>query len=162
MASVPLHAATWRTAPRADLIAGIRHRVVSRASRWGLGLTDEAEDALRLLVSELVSNAVTHTHGDVLTLSLAGYVRELFFEVTDDDTSGPIVLPAGGDREHGRGMYLVSALASSWGFHPTPHGKCVWFTLTLPAPRPAPSNPTAPGRAAGTMKQRSVGRRDHL
>jgi hypothetical protein len=37
--------------------------------------------------------------------------------------------PRGADREHGRGLLLVAALAEDWGTDPLPSGKRVWAEL---------------------------------
>jgi anti-sigma regulatory factor (Ser/Thr protein kinase) len=86
-----------------------------------------------LLVSELVSNAVQHggPHGPDSSLGLmieqhSGGVR---VEVTDAGSGDPC--PGGGaiDRPSGRGLFLVEALASRWGFNRMAVGKTVWFEL---------------------------------
>ena len=89
-----------------------------------------AEDAL-LIVDELVTNAVQHGQAEI-TLRLQRHDDGINVGVRDAGESfvppGP-GLPAP-DRMGGRGLYMVAALASSWGI--TPHsgtGKTVWFEL---------------------------------
>lgn len=90
------------------------------------------EDA-RLLVSELVTNSVTHGHGDSVVIlidaELPGVLR---CEVIDD--GGGFVPRARGERTVGGwGLDLVEQLASSWGVREgSTH---VWFELTATADR---------------------------
>jgi serine phosphatase RsbU (regulator of sigma subunit)/anti-sigma regulatory factor (Ser/Thr protein kinase) len=95
---------------------------------WGLPkLADPAE----LMVSELVTNAVRHSHSRPVALRL---VRgdTLLCEVDDDDHELPTLLSAGPGDEFGRGLRVVSTLAREWGTSRTAAGKSVWFEMTLP------------------------------
>lgn len=126
----PGHARTWvdRADPRAaraarDFIAGF--------------LGAPAETALRdtcvLLVSEVVTNALRHTDGEVM-LELWLYPDRLRVEVSDQTSRGPVV--SGGDPmdEFGRGVPLMDALSDRWGTAPHGDGKIVWFELDFPSP----------------------------
>lgn len=92
---------------------------------------DHLDDA-RLLVTELVSNAVLHGTGPVgLVLSRAS--KRLRVSVEDESPSLPVVgrLPTNGVS--GRGMHLVARLATGWGVSPRADGrpgKRVWFEVT--------------------------------
>ena len=84
---------------------------------------------LRLLVSELVTNAVRHglaRRGAVeLTMRLAG--RRLRVEVADGGTG--FTPPAGGHDPKdpgGWGLVVVDELVDSWGIDAA-RGTCVWF-----------------------------------
>jgi DNA-binding NarL/FixJ family response regulator len=93
---------------------------------WNLdGLLDDAQ----IVVSELVTNAVTHTQSaPELRLSLNGSTVRV--EVRDDGTGTPEPQPPTEDGEHGRGMHLVAALAAAWGMElPQDDGKVVWAEL---------------------------------
>lgn len=104
-------------------------------------------DVAVLLVSELVTNAVTH--GDEGTGALAAVTMlirccggELRVEVHDRSRDMPV--PASpevpDDSETGRGLMLVDALADAWGYYRTPGGKAVYFTLPLQDwPRASPN-----------------------
>ncbi|GGZ83990.1 PAS domain S-box protein [Streptomyces echinoruber] len=93
------------------------------------GCTAVADDAL-LLLSEILTNAVRHAEGP-LTLRLCRTVAGLTVEVGDRSTHLPEPRQAAGDEESGRGLFLVRALAESWGVRPTDEGKTTWFTLPL-------------------------------
>jgi DNA-binding NarL/FixJ family response regulator len=96
---------------------------------WGVASVDEA----MLVVTELASNAVVHAHSayDVrLSRSAAGVLR---IEVGDDDPGTPEPQPFSATLEHGRGVVLVSALATSWGIDTESRagrGKVTWAELT--------------------------------
>jgi len=94
-------------------------------------------DVLVLLASELVTNAVTHAEdgGGAAGGHVSLYVRvaagELRVEVHDGSPVLPLPVPPDVDEESetGRGLMLVAALASEWGFYRTPGGKVVYFTV---------------------------------
>lgn len=125
-----------------------RRFVAAHLRKWGLdGLTDACE----LVVSELVTNAVTAV-GDrdvahraapppgplppflpvdiIVVLRLAGH--RLFCEVWDCSERLPVPAftddePASLDAladidEHGRGLLLVAGLCTGWGYRPAPMG----------------------------------------
>ena len=88
-------------------------------------------DSACLLATELVGNAARHAGGDVrVRASLRPDV--LLVEVSDSSPQLPTLgeLP-GWERESGRGIVLVAALADRWGADPLPGGKRVWFELSL-------------------------------
>ena len=99
---------------------------------------DECTDKVRLLVSEVVTNAVVHGGADVaVTLQLTMRVTSKLVrvEVTDPgggfDASGG---PPGSDREIGGwGLVLVDKLADRWGTEQEPQSK-VWFEIDRESP----------------------------
>ncbi len=133
--------AVWRL-PDAVMHA---RRFTGRTLRaWGV---EEEVDMALLVVSELVTNAIAHTRGEVrLDLTLAG--DRLRIAVNDASPRAP-VKSASVDWEAtgGRGLLLVEALSTSWGSVPLSGGKQVWSELAL-SPR-APLDDAAadgPGR----------------
>ncbi|MEU4580853.1 ATP-binding protein [Kitasatospora aureofaciens] len=112
-------------------------------SRTGAGLL-QTEDLLlhpsaepllptgELLLSELVTNAVTHARtprGRLLFVRLQllphGTLR---IEVHDADSEKPTPHPSSLTSESGRGLLLVRELASEWGYCPRRGGigKFIW------------------------------------
>jgi len=83
-----------------------------------------------LLTSELVTNAVSHTH-QPFTVSVDNTGQGVRVAVVDGSPTPPVVRPADEVSEHGRGMRLVDRLASEWGTDAVPGGKQVWFELAL-------------------------------
>jgi anti-sigma regulatory factor (Ser/Thr protein kinase) len=118
--------------PRA---AGRARRLVTELlACWGRG--EDAEVA-RLLVSEVVTNAVRFAGGqERLQIHLAAHADRVRISVRDGSELRPIVKTARDDDEAGRGMHLVAALASEWGVLDGPAGpepgKQVWFELAAP------------------------------
>ena len=109
---------------------GLARRFVSDAlCTWGInGLVDSA----RLVVSELVTNAVLHARSDVsVTLLFDGLKVRL--EVSDDSPEPPRKRHYGNDATTGRGLALVDATSSSWGTTLGEGGKTVWAELTFVA-----------------------------
>ncbi|MEV0189571.1 PAS domain S-box protein [Kitasatospora purpeofusca] len=86
-----------------------------------------ADDA-RLLVSEVLTNALQHAQGP-LGLHLRRTSTEVTIEISDHSPHLPQPRLAAPDDESGRGLLLVDALADSWGVRPTDDGKTTWFTL---------------------------------
>jgi anti-sigma regulatory factor (Ser/Thr protein kinase) len=81
-----------------------------------------------LLTSELVTNAVLHAGTD-LEVGLDVGDDAIRVEVTDRGAGYPLVERAGLDAEQGRGLMIVSRLASRWGVAVKPDRKAVWFEL---------------------------------
>ncbi len=87
-------------------------------------------DAAVLLTGELVTNAVVHGGGWFL-LQVDASPGRLRVEVTDAIALQPRLLALSGDREHGRGMAIVDALATRWGAEHIGSRKVVWFEICL-------------------------------
>ncbi|WP_431783569.1 SpoIIE family protein phosphatase [Streptomyces chumphonensis] len=113
----------------ADVRAPGRARALVRARLDGWGHGDLGATA-ELLVSELVTNAVQHAGTAGVEVRL---VRgdALLCEVTDEDPALPQLLSARPDSAAGRGLRVVSRLATRWGTSRTGRGKTVWFELAL-------------------------------
>lgn len=114
-----------------------RLTIRSVLSAWGLtALSSDAE----LIGSELVANAAEHADGTPIGLTIGpinepGGQRGILCQVTDASPQLPHLEPAHPDSERGRGLHIVTALATTSGVTPTPPGKTAWFTLTTsPAP----------------------------
>ncbi|MGA5898560.1 SpoIIE family protein phosphatase [Streptomyces venetus] len=124
----PDDVATWRLALDPAEAARARAAVREQLHDWGLAkLIPPAE----LMVSELVTNALRHSHARPVELRL---VRgdTLLCEVDDDDHELPTLLDTGPLDDIGRGLRVVSTLSREWGTSRTRAGKTVWFELTLP------------------------------
>ena len=78
-----------------------------------------------LLASELVTNAVRHTDGDV-GLSLRLEPDRVRVAVTDSSHTIPIMSDLATTRDGGWGLHIVDRLASSWGLETDRDGKTVW------------------------------------
>ena len=92
------------------------------------GQTRDAIDVASLLVTELATNAVVHTHG-AFEVQVAVGARSIRVGVHDHDPRVPEHLPPEPGRIGGWGIHLVDRLAADWGVDPGPAGKCVWFEI---------------------------------
>ncbi|HTW20573.1 MAG TPA: ATP-binding protein [Mycobacteriales bacterium] len=93
-------------------------------------VSEDVTDTAELLVSELVTNAITHGAGTI-TVSIICDDEELSVTVSDDEPTQPLLQPERLMALGGRGMRLVESLAGEWGVKPRigSPGKDVWFRL---------------------------------
>lgn len=107
-----------------------RHFLRRVLDRWDLGTV---EDAAQLVVSELVTNAITHA-ASACQLRLSRSATTVRIEVADAGAGTPDPRPDDPAAEHGRGMHIVAVLAVAWGTEALPAGgKVVWAELPLSA-----------------------------
>lgn len=107
---------------------------VARARRYAMAVCSGLRfpgdcDVLVLLVSEMVTNALVHGHGQVTVRVTSLHQRRLRLEVADSAIDRPVVRPMSLGAEGGRGMALIDALADSWGVDGLADGKVVWAEL---------------------------------
>ncbi len=89
----------------------------------------DTEDAVALVVSELLSNAVRHAHDDVV-VTVADEPDGTRLAVTDDDDRTPTQSRHDAELESGRGFALIEAVADEVGVAPrATGGKVVWALL---------------------------------
>jgi GAF domain-containing protein/anti-sigma regulatory factor (Ser/Thr protein kinase) len=115
----------------------VRHaRRFTRRTLRAWNATEEL-DAVLLLVSELVTNALVHTEGPV-RLDLTLFNHRLRIAVADASPRTPVrPTSIGWEATGGRGIWLVEAMSTAWGTVPVSGGKQVWADLALPqAPSP--------------------------
>jgi len=132
--------ASWTLALKPASVRRARALVKIQLVRWGLG--DSAHTA-ELLVSELVTNALAYATGEVSMRLILD--RALVCEVFDDAAAMPKLRGAADSEENGRGLHVVSQLATRWGTRRTQTGKAVWFELPLPEGMAAPLDATPAG-----------------
>jgi hypothetical protein len=156
-----LATSVWRLCNRIDLAAlpsapfRARRHAGTVLSAW---IPSADLDTPRLLVSELVTNAVVacgpgsldspnvinapadgllaggQAPAAFVCLRLACDHRRLLIEVWDTDPHPPVLTPPDVDAEAGRGLLMVEALSTDWGFY--------WCS----------SNPRPPGRRSAVRK----------
>ncbi len=105
-----------------------RQVVASLLPAWGHHcLVDDAV----LLVSELVTNALSHARGqESYELELTARADAVRIALADGSTVRPIVAELDDDRPSGRGIRIIEHLASRWGAEDHEGGKKVWLELT--------------------------------
>ena len=92
-------------------------------------LGDGEADTLRLLVSEVVTNAVRHGDGDTPVEVHASWNSEVRVEVCDRGHGFTPAPRLGAVHEPGGfGLFLLGTLADRWGVE-TDQGTTVWFVL---------------------------------
>jgi anti-sigma regulatory factor (Ser/Thr protein kinase) len=114
-----------------------RSFVADTLRAWGLPDDAEAADSVRLIISELATNVVRHTGGRSPTFTVELHLRhdeELRIGVTDSHPRRPRRLPAGPQRDGGRGLEIIRHLtAEAHGrmrVEPTSEGgKTIWVSL---------------------------------
>lgn len=105
--------------------------VSAAMNAWGIS---EMSAAGVQIVTELVSNAVEHTRcRSVRVLVTRTTDHRVRIAVADTCRDTPEMDRPGGDAEGGRGLFLVDALSSRWGYDRNPWGKVVWAELEMPA-----------------------------
>ncbi|MFF5876749.1 ATP-binding protein [Streptomyces californicus] len=118
---------------REEEVSVARRSVVERVRAWGF-IDEETTETIRLIISELVSNAVVHGEGTV-TITVLGRPSGLLIDVRDGNHEAPRTGSFGTENEHGRGLALVDALAVRSGWEPLGRGKRVWAEVALPRVR---------------------------
>jgi anti-sigma regulatory factor (Ser/Thr protein kinase) len=93
-------------------------------------------DAAESIIGELVANALKHAYhdkpslDDTILLALCDVPHGLVV-IAADQSDEPPALPAAppDDAESGRGLHLVAAFASSWGWEPRADGGKVVYAV---------------------------------
>ena len=131
------HQVTWTLPSELTSAGKARSLVREPLEEWEL---DSLLPVTELLVSELVTNAIRYTDGDV-TLRLV-LESSLTLEILDSSPALPRLRHAARDDERGRGLQIVSQLSHRWGTRRTPSGKVVWCEQLLPeaAEEPEPGS----------------------
>ena len=139
------------TVRSAEIMLEPKPASVGRARRWlsrqleEWGLEDLDYDA-SVVLSELVTNAVLHARTSI-ELKVT---HDQVFRIEVRDASDAMPSPRGptASATTGRGLRLVAALATSWGYEPREAGKTVWAEF-------ADVNVTSDSRSSGTSGHRS-------
>jgi anti-sigma regulatory factor (Ser/Thr protein kinase) len=133
----------FTSTPRGARLA--RRLAANRLDAWGIPYGTDTHEEIVLVLGELTANAVRHGHVPSRDFHLLLYVgepaRTVRIEVTDTRTEHtppePEALPAPGSEDTGgRGLLLVAALATRWGWHLRPGGpgKTVWAECVFATP----------------------------
>jgi hypothetical protein len=91
-------------------------------------------DDIRLVVSELATNAIVHARTPFAVV-LGAFETTLFVEVLDGSQVGPTLVVARALDTGGRGVAIVHALSRDWGASASASGgKSVWAEFDIGAP----------------------------
>ena len=102
-----------------------RHHTADALMAWGV---DHFSADAVLIVSELVTNAVSHAHSPT-RLELRCDGSTLWIGVHDEDSGAPEVQEWHQDASGGLGLKVVGATARRWYFELDESGKTVWCEL---------------------------------
>lgn len=136
-------------------VAFARDRVITQVRAWGVPLDAELRYAVKLVTSELITNAVVHAEG-LITVGL--YLNEewLLLVVHDSDSRAPQQQKATAEDEGGRGLALVESFAARNGWEPTADGKKVWAEFEVPPSPPATRAEQVRRRVRSATSRRNV------
>ncbi|KAB1145361.1 ATP-binding protein [Streptomyces luteolifulvus] len=142
-------------------VSAARTYVTGTLVEWGLPGDTELAYTIRLIVSELATNAVQHTFGQSPTFTVDIELdrdERLRIGVTDSHPRFPKRLPAAVQQDNGRGMVIIRWLAAECGgrlrVRPTREGG---KTVAIELPWTAPAEPAA---AAGQQPVTAAGQQE--
>ena len=119
------------------------------------GSSADETDAAAMVVTELLGNAIIHSgrSQELIEVTVESSDRRIHIEVEDRNPRPPAPRAIDVDAPFGRGLMIVDALSSAWGWDPIDgDGKRVWCDV----PRTGGSSrgramPGHAGPAAGVM-----------
>jgi anti-sigma regulatory factor (Ser/Thr protein kinase) len=110
------------------------------------GSTLDECDAAATVMTELLANAIVHSQrcSQPIEVAIACSDRRIHIEVLDHNAQAPAPRQIASDALSGRGLSIVDALTSDWGWNAVGDGNRVWGDV----PRGfAPPGPVAANRA---------------
>jgi hypothetical protein len=93
-----------------------------------LGYPELVEDA-ETVVSELVTNVVTHAPDSPLRVDISRAGPHIVLKVFDGSPAPPVRMCPDFMAESGRGLHIVEELSIAWGYDTFPGGKFTWARL---------------------------------
>jgi anti-sigma regulatory factor (Ser/Thr protein kinase) len=117
--------------PQASGVPCGRRRVRQWLLEWNLASLSETAE---LVASELLTNAVRASRLELyarVRLWLLSDSKNVLIVVWDASPQPPTRIDAGAEAENGRGLLLVEAICTRWGWHHArePGGKVVWAQI---------------------------------
>ncbi|WRZ94313.1 ATP-binding protein [Streptomyces sp. NBC_01007] len=143
------------TLPSEPVSVSVARKFVAEVlAEWGLPRDCEVAETVRLIVSELATNAVQHTFGQSPTFTVGVRLdreERLRIGVTDSHPRFPKRLPAAVQQDNGRGMVIIRWLTAECGgrltVRPTREGgktvsiELPWTVPVQPVPAGGPQEP---------------------
>jgi anti-sigma regulatory factor (Ser/Thr protein kinase) len=120
-------------APLATAVACGRLHARNILREWKLG---HAADDAEILVSELVTNSLkaSASQGTPVRLRLLADGGQLIIEAWDHIPQVPRPRRPADTDDSGRGLIVIAAIATRWGFYSAGHWKVVWAELLISTP----------------------------
>lgn len=131
----------WELSADEAEVSAARRNASDCLAGWGAG--EDLIQAARLVVSELVTNAIRYGDGCPVGLRLIhdGTDGSVIFEVSDGANTAPSLKHARVRDENGRGLMIVSQLSGGkWGTRYYHRGKVIWTRIAWEPP-PVPEMP---------------------
>lgn len=125
----------WEGTFPPDLGAPRESRLAVDRLLRAVGAAPAAVAAARVVLSELVANAIRHARTELsVTARVCGDVVRI--EVLDRDTRPPALMGLDSDSTSGRGLHIVAGLSRDWGWQTADSpdgvaGKVVWAEVAL-------------------------------
>src|SRR5688572_28532483 len=101
---------------RPESVRNARKNLRDVTQRWGCSDIEGAQ----LVLSELLTNAITHAHSSVVCVSVDRRPDHVHIAVADDSSAEPIMRTSSAG---GFGLHIVEKLANRWGWGRTQEGK---------------------------------------
>ena len=110
-------------------------------ARWALrsmleeaGSSTDESDAAAMVITELLANAIVHSErrNEFIDVVVQSSAEQIHIEVTDHNPRPPVQREISRDASSGRGLTIVDALSSAWGWERVEgDGKRVWCDMPL-------------------------------
>ncbi|MEU6815489.1 ATP-binding protein [Streptomyces sp. NPDC046860] len=111
-----------------------RDLVSNALAAWGMD--DDMADCGRIIVTELLANAVEHTETPVSKITIERRSNgAVCIGVSDRSHGVPHLKTAALNAESGRGLSLVAGMSSQWGYDTYRWGKVTWAVIEASAGR---------------------------
>lgn len=138
---------------RASSVPAVRRFVDDALVEWGMA---ELVDDVTLSATELATNATLHSGSTYFEVELSAQDAAVRVAVVDRGAvpaqaianRGDVTAPAGAldpEATTGRGLFIVSALASAWGIDDLPGGTRVWAEFVAGVGDYTPCTPRVTG-----------------
>ncbi|WP_245572566.1 ATP-binding protein [Actinokineospora enzanensis] len=137
--------------------AGEARDFVGAALRsWGVA--EPSTSDIVLATSELVTNAIEHSTAAAseIVVELAQSAGRVVLRVWDDTDQVPVRKPPSLLSERSRGLTIVAALSTAWGYESARGGKWVWAEFGAPTSGVSGGVPAATERDGESAARRAT------